>query len=148
MSSCCPKMTESTLLRHTMSEGGFSFVRLAGVYSIGHRHFWSCLAPPISDNMKVGVIVRDDSFKVWNVAISASQLYDYVICPHRVHLDMFEDEAKRDPVSAFVRLLWARGTAYEDQIVAALSNASFVSLRDQPLESREEATLKAIADRV
>jgi hypothetical protein len=42
--------------------------------------------------------------------ISASQLYSYLICPHRVTMDAFGDPAKREEPNAFVKLLWERGT--------------------------------------
>jgi predicted RecB family nuclease len=35
--------------------------------------------------------------------ITASMLYDYVQCPHRVYLDLFGDPERRDPISAFVQ---------------------------------------------
>jgi predicted RecB family nuclease len=52
--------------------------------------------------------------------ITASMLYDLVECPHRVTMDLFADPASKDEASPFVRLLWERGAAHEDQIVAAL----------------------------
>ena len=52
--------------------------------------------------------------------ISANMLYNYIQCPHRLYLDLFEDPAKRNPESAFMRLLWERGIDFEEQIVAEL----------------------------
>jgi len=49
--------------------------------------------------------------------ISASMLYDYVQCPHRLELDLFEDPSKRDPISTFVQLLWERGTDFEKEVI-------------------------------
>jgi len=42
--------------------------------------------------------------------ITASMLYNYVQCPHRVYLDLFGSQAERDPVSPFVELLWEKGS--------------------------------------
>ena len=50
--------------------------------------------------------------------ISANMLYNYIQCPHRRYLDLFEDPAKRTPESSFVRLLWERGIDIEEQVVA------------------------------
>ena len=47
-------------------------------------------------------------------------LYNYIQCPHRLYLDLFEDPAKRNPESSFVRLLWERGIDFEEQVVAKL----------------------------
>ena len=76
--------------------------------------------------------------------ITASDLYDYVACPHRVHLDRFGDAEKRDAVSPFVRLLWERGSAYEQQVVADLSPEHYVSVKDLEPEAKEAETLSAM----
>jgi hypothetical protein len=52
--------------------------------------------------------------------ITASMLYDYVQCPHRVSLDLFGDWAERDPVSAFVQLLWEKGHSFEREVIEQL----------------------------
>jgi hypothetical protein len=49
------------------------------------------------------------------VTIAASILYNLVECPQRVALDAFGNVAKRDEISAFVRLLWERGTLFEQE---------------------------------
>jgi predicted RecB family nuclease len=78
--------------------------------------------------------------------ITASHLYDHVACPHRVQLDNFGQEDKRDEISSFVKLLWERGSIYEASVVSALPYGSYISLRDLPAGKREEATLDAIRD--
>ena len=55
-----------------------------------------------------------------NQKISADMLYNYVKCPHRLYLDLFEEETKRDPETAFMKLLWERGIDFEKQVVAEL----------------------------
>ena len=62
-------------------------------------------------------------------------LYSLVTCPHRVSMDLFEDPAKRDEENAFVELLWERGSAVEQQQIAALK-IPFVNL--QPLSTQEK----------
>jgi predicted RecB family nuclease len=53
--------------------------------------------------------------------ISASLLYNYSQCPHRVYLDVFEDQAKKDPESRFMQLLWEMGTLFERKTVSSLA---------------------------
>jgi hypothetical protein len=55
------------------------------------------------------------------MTITASVLYDLVQCPQRVALDAFGDTADRDEINAFVRLLWERGTLFERETIAKLS---------------------------
>ena len=52
--------------------------------------------------------------------ISATQIYNYVQCPHRVSLDVFGNPAERDEPNAFVELLWEQGITHENAIVATL----------------------------
>ena len=49
--------------------------------------------------------------------IAASMLYDLVQCPHRVTMDLFGDFTKRDPITPFVKLLWERGNAFEQEVI-------------------------------
>jgi len=50
-------------------------------------------------------------------SITASMLYDFVQCPHRVTMDLFEDFTKRDPINPFVQLLWEKGNAFEQEVI-------------------------------
>lgn len=75
--------------------------------------------------------------------ITASALYDYVHCPHRVFLDKFEDYTKRDEISPFVRLLWERGYLYEKEVISKLE-VPFTDLSAMQGEEKEDATTKAI----
>jgi predicted RecB family nuclease len=49
--------------------------------------------------------------------ITASMLYDLIACPHRVSMDLLANSAERDAVSPFIRMLWERGAAHEDEIM-------------------------------
>lgn len=75
--------------------------------------------------------------------ISATQLYDFVHCPHRVSLDVFGDPALREEPNAFVELLWDHGLQHEERMVDALGIAT--NLRGLPIDEREQATLAAMS---
>ena len=59
--------------------------------------------------------------RMMSTPITAAVLYDLVNCPHRVTMDAFGDHAERDPINAFVELLWKRGSAFEDEVIADLT---------------------------
>lgn len=73
--------------------------------------------------------------------ISASQLYDYSQCPHRVYLDIFGNVSERDEANPFVQLLWEGGNAHENHIVASLQMYDLSEV-DEVL--REQETLAAM----
>jgi uncharacterized protein len=73
--------------------------------------------------------------------ISATQVYDYVKCPHKVFLDAFGDEAQKDATSPFVELLWEQGLAHENKIAAQLNIT--VNLKSADVATREQETLAA-----
>lgn len=77
--------------------------------------------------------------------ISASQLYDFVQCPHRIALDSFGDQTQRDAPDPFVQLLWEQGVDHEANIVAALGIGT--NLVDVPPENRERETIAAMQRR-
>ena len=39
-------------------------------------------------------------------SITASMLYDFLFCPHRVTMDLFANPAERDEPNSLVQLLW------------------------------------------
>ncbi len=75
--------------------------------------------------------------------ITASQLYSYLNCSHRVVMDAIGNPADRD-VSPFVQLLWERGTAHEREVMVGLG-APFLDLSALHGEAKEAATREAIA---
>ena len=75
--------------------------------------------------------------------ITASMLYDLVSCPHRVTMDLFADPGDRDEVSPFVQLLWERGFAHEQSVMAGL-NLPFLDLSAIGGEEKERQTLAAM----
>jgi predicted RecB family nuclease len=76
--------------------------------------------------------------------ITASMLYNHLVCPHRVAMDAFADPGARDPVSPFIELLWARGNKYEAQVVGGLGEP-VVDLSRLAGAEKETATRAAIA---
>lgn len=54
---------------------------------------------------------------------------DVAICERRVHHDLHGDPARRDPVSAFVQLLWEGGRQHEEEVLGAIGEG-IVDLRD------------------
>lgn len=73
--------------------------------------------------------------------ISASQLYDFSQCSHRVSLDVFGDPLKRDAPNPFVQMLWEHGNIHEKQIVASLP---VFDLTNADPANREQETLAAM----
>lgn len=51
------------------------------------------------------------------MSVTASMLYDLIACPHRVSMDLFANPADRDAVSPFIRMLWEKGAAHEQEIM-------------------------------
>ena len=75
--------------------------------------------------------------------ITGSMLHDLVACERRVHHDLHGDPSGRDPVSAFVQLLWSGGREHEERLLRALSG-EVVDLRPVPLDRRAAATSDAL----
>jgi predicted RecB family nuclease len=75
--------------------------------------------------------------------ITASRFYDLIQCPQRLALDLHGDPSAKDPVSAFVEMLWQRGSVFEDEIVRSLGEP-FVDLSEGDPVDRERRTRAAI----
>src|SRR5665811_499604 len=75
--------------------------------------------------------------------ITASMLYNFVQCPHRVTMDLYADPALKDKVSPFVQLLWERGSLYEEEVIEGLS-LPFVDLSHYAGDEKEQQTLDAM----
>lgn len=76
-------------------------------------------------------------------AITASTLYNLVVCPHRVHMDIHADPAHRDPASRFMQLLWEKGALHEADVITRLE-MPFANFSDYDHEEREQLTLDAM----
>jgi predicted RecB family nuclease len=75
--------------------------------------------------------------------ISADMLYNYIQCPHRLYLDLFEDPARRDPETAFMKLLWERGVDFEKQVIAEMKQP-FLDLSSFGGLEKESRTRRAL----
>ncbi|MDJ0831753.1 MAG: TM0106 family RecB-like putative nuclease [Desulfobacterales bacterium] len=75
--------------------------------------------------------------------ITAAKLYDYTQCPHRVWRDVYgpQDE-KITETNPFVKLLWERGIAHEEKIVAQLGE--FTDITPGTLAERAKQTIQAM----
>lgn len=75
--------------------------------------------------------------------ITASKLYDYLGCPHRIWRDIYgPEEEKIKETNPFVEMLWKKGIQHEDKLISGLGE--FLDLRDGSLEERFEKTIKAM----
>jgi len=79
--------------------------------------------------------------------ITASMLYDQVLCPYRPWQDLHGDLSKRDKISPFVQLLWEKGTKYEQQVISELK-IPFLDLSSFTQEEKENRTLEAMKNRI
>ena len=75
--------------------------------------------------------------------VTASMLYNYVQCPHRVYLDLHGDLDQCDPVSPFVELLWEKGQMFEKEVIESL-DVSFEDMSQLNADEREAETGKAM----
>jgi uncharacterized protein len=78
-----------------------------------------------------------------NLFITASRLYDYMQCPHKVWRDIYgPQEEKIDEKNPFVELLWEKGALHEKEIISKIG--SVVDLSTGTIEERIEKTLVEI----
>ncbi len=79
--------------------------------------------------------------------ITATKLYDYTQCPHRVWRDIYgPEEEKIQETNPFVKLLWERGIAHEENVVSQLGE--FINLRLGTLDERFKQTIKAMREEI
>ncbi|MDD5464905.1 MAG: TM0106 family RecB-like putative nuclease [Candidatus Omnitrophica bacterium] len=75
--------------------------------------------------------------------ITASKLYDYLQCPHKVWRDIYgPQEEKIDEKNPFVELLWEKGALHEKEIISGIG--SFIDLSEGTIEERINKTLAEI----
>jgi predicted RecB family nuclease len=79
--------------------------------------------------------------------LTASTLYDYIKCPHKVWRDIYgpQDE-KIQETNAFVELLWNRGVQHEEKTLSLIGE--YLDLTDGTHEERFERTLQAMDEGV
>lgn len=78
-----------------------------------------------------------------NTSITASILYDFLSCPHRVAMDLYEDPLKQDEPNPFLQLLWEKGTLFEKELIENLK-IPFLDLSSFKDEEKERFTLEAM----
>ncbi|MFA5196840.1 MAG: TM0106 family RecB-like putative nuclease [Patescibacteria group bacterium] len=78
--------------------------------------------------------------------ITASQLYNYIVCPHRVWRDVYgpADEKIQKP-NPFVQMLWDKGVQHEKNVVEGMK---VLDLSTGSREERFEKTKQAMKDGV
>ncbi len=77
------------------------------------------------------------------MTITASKLYDYMQCQHRVWRDVYgPQEEKIKEINPFVQLLWDRGVLYEKEVVSKIG--TFLDLSKGNLEERFQKTIEAM----
>lgn len=75
--------------------------------------------------------------------ITASKLYDYLQCPHRVWRDVHgPQEEKVQESNPFVELLWKKGVQHEERVIAKIG--AFVDVAAGSHEERFQNTLEAM----
>ncbi len=81
--------------------------------------------------------------------ISATELYSYVKCPHRVYRDAFDDPGLKDLPNEFVQLLWEKGVSHEKKIIEKQKGElDILDLSGVPREERFAKTIEAMKNRV
>lgn len=62
------------------------------------------------------------------MSITASQLYNYIQCPHRVWRDIYGPQnEKLDEENAFLQLIWERGIFHEKEIIESIGDYRDIS---------------------
>lgn len=75
--------------------------------------------------------------------ITASKLYDYIKCPHRVWRDVYGPQKEKDQESnPFVELLWEKGVKHEENIIRKIGD--YLDLSEGELSERNQRTLEAL----
>ncbi len=75
--------------------------------------------------------------------ITASMLYDLISCPHRVTMDLFADPGDRDEISPFIKMLWEKGAAHEQAVIAEIG-VPFFDLSSFHVDEKERLTNEAM----
>ncbi len=75
--------------------------------------------------------------------ITASSLYDYIKCPHKVWRDIYgPQEEKIQETNPFVKLLWEKGVKHEEKIISELGE--ILNLKEGSIDERFQKTIDAM----
>ncbi len=78
--------------------------------------------------------------------ITASSLYDYIKCPHKVWRDANgPQEEKIQETNPFVQLLWEKGVKHEEKIISELGE--FLNLKEGSINNRFQKTIEAMKNK-
>ncbi|MEI8060897.1 MAG: TM0106 family RecB-like putative nuclease [Candidatus Berkelbacteria bacterium] len=78
-----------------------------------------------------------------NIYVTASKLYDYIQCPHKVWRDIYGPQNEKIVESnPFIELLWKKGIQHEKRVVSGIG--SFLDLSQGDLDERFKKTLEAL----
>lgn len=78
--------------------------------------------------------------------LTASKLYDYLQCKHKVWRDLYgPQEEKIEEANPFVKLLWERGVKHEEEVIKKLG--TLVNVDDFPQDIRIEKTLELMRNK-
>ena len=78
--------------------------------------------------------------------ITASKLYDYIQCPHRVWRDVHGPQNEKiEETNPFVELLWVKGVQHEENVVSRLGE--YMDLSEGSLEDRFKKTIEAMKNK-
>ena len=95
------------------------------------------------------VVTRVTSVTGETMKITATDLYSYIKCPHKVWRDKFDDQSLKDLPNEFVQLLWEKGCAHEAEVIAKQKGeAEVLDLSGVPREERSARTLEAMKSKV
>jgi len=71
--------------------------------------------------------------------ITASKLYNYLQCPHRVWRDIYGPKEEKMETNEFVKMLWEKGVLHEKETIKSLG--SFVDLSEGEIGERFDKTI-------
>ena len=79
--------------------------------------------------------------------VTASKLYDYFQCPHRVWRDVYGpmEEKIKEP-NAFIEMLWEKGVLHEDKVIASFGKLLDLSSKNR--DSQFQKTIQAMKDKI
>lgn len=80
-------------------------------------------------------------------SITASMLYDLVICDHRVTMDLYTPHNMRDAVNPFVKMLWEKGSLWEKEVIQKLQTPFLDLSASKNDEEKTRLTLEAMSQR-
>ena len=78
--------------------------------------------------------------------ITASSLYDYIQCPHKVWRDIYGPQKEKiQETNPFVKLLWEKGVKHEEKIISKFG--SFLNLKEGSIDERFQKTIEAMKNK-